>query len=70
VISDEASRAFTLISAIGLCKAVEDDFWRSVVTRIVADADERGDLAGVAAIRDMLDEVWPRLESRAEARSG
>jgi hypothetical protein len=59
--SDEAGRALSLISHIGLCKDASAFTWRSVVTRVVLEADEAGDDAAVARVRALLEGLWDRL---------
>lgn len=70
MISDEAMQASSAIEAIHLCKDVPGNFWRQVVTRIVIDADEAGNAASVTTVRDLLNDLWGRLDDAVPGRPG
>ena len=61
MIGKEASRAFTLLSALDVCREINHDSWRAVVARIVIDLDERGQGEALCIINSILQELWDKL---------
>jgi hypothetical protein len=62
-VSDDTARSLDLISAIDLCKQADADFWRGMVSRIVADLDgEPGAGRMTVRVRELLADMWRRLE--------
>jgi hypothetical protein len=75
MISDEAGRALSLISGIGLVKDASAFSWRSALARLVLELDEAGNSDGVALAGPVLERLRDSLPdaaagTREEQREG
>lgn len=63
MITKESGRCLDLIAGITLLKegGSTADFWRGMYTRLILDADERGDMALVAAAKALLEETYDEM---------
>jgi hypothetical protein len=66
VIGDQAAKAMTLINGIDTCKQTEPGFWKGMFTRAVVELDQAGNSDGLRVMRELLWELWERLDDKAE----